>query len=102
MVISGYMLCFHVLIMVAVFALTVYGHLLTVGDNSYGQLGQGDYKHHEGPCRVQSTLSGDKVLTAACGDGYTIVSTASEWSHCFYLCVSSQVTTLIVHRTFHS
>ncbi|XP_028398483.1 serine/threonine-protein kinase Nek9-like isoform X3 [Dendronephthya gigantea] len=56
----------------------VYGHLLTVGDNSYGQLGQGDYKRHEGPCRVQSNLSGDKVLHAACGDGYTIVCTAKN------------------------
>jgi hypothetical protein len=69
----------------------VYGHLLTVGDNSYGQLGQGDYKRHEGPCRVRSNLSGDKVLQAACGDGYTIVCTASEWSlfdcHFFHLSV---------------
>ena len=75
---------FYILVMVALL-LTVYGHLLTVGDNSYGQLGQGDYRHHEGPCRVQSNLSGDKVLSAACGDGYTIVCTASESLSIFYV-----------------
>ena len=70
---------FHVIFRLKLFYFClVFGHLLTVGDNSYGQLGQGDYKHHDGPCRVQSSLSGDKVTHAACGDGYTIVCTASR------------------------
>ena len=55
----------------------MYGQLLTCGDNWYGQLGLGDYKHHEGPCLVKNSLSGEKVLVVACGDGYTIVSTSS-------------------------
>ena len=55
----------------------VYGLLLTVGDNSYGQLGLGDYKRREVPCVVKNNISGDLVLQAACGDGYTVVATAS-------------------------
>ena len=56
----------------------MYGQLVTVGDNTYGQLGIGNKKRHEGPCRVLGNLAGDRVLYVSCGDGYTIASTASE------------------------
>ncbi|XP_046848737.1 serine/threonine-protein kinase Nek9-like [Xenia sp. Carnegie-2017] len=56
----------------------VYGQLVTVGDNTYGQLGIGNKKRHEGPCRVLGNLAGDRVLYVSCGDGYTIASTAKN------------------------
>ncbi|EDO35699.1 predicted protein, partial [Nematostella vectensis] len=53
----------------------VYGRLVTVGSNKYGQLGVNDYQHHPSPCQVKGELVSKQVVEAACGEEFTVVAT---------------------------
>ena len=58
------------------FCFLVYGRLITVGSNKFGQLGLGDFKPRAGPSVVGGDMVGKRIVQAACGDDFTVVATA--------------------------
>ena len=48
------------------------------GSNQYGQLGVGDCKGRSGVCEVKGMLTGKHVVSASCGDGFTIIATTGK------------------------
>ncbi|XP_074632365.1 serine/threonine-protein kinase Nek9-like isoform X1 [Acropora palmata] len=56
----------------------VYGRLITVGSNKFGQLGLGDFKPRAGPSVVGGDMVGKRIVQAACGDDFTVVATADN------------------------
>lgn len=57
---------------------TVYGRLVTVGSNKFGQLGVSDYQAHPSPCLLKGELISKQVIAASCGDEFTVVATAGK------------------------
>ncbi|XP_030855681.1 serine/threonine-protein kinase Nek9 isoform X2 [Strongylocentrotus purpuratus] len=55
-----------------------FGRLIMFGSNQYGQLGVGDCKGRSGICEVKGFLTGKHVVTASCGDGFTIIATTDN------------------------
>ena len=55
---------------------TVYGRLITVGSNRFGQLGVGDFKPRAGPSVIRGEMVSKRIVHAACGDDFTVVATA--------------------------
>jgi len=56
----------------------VYGRLVTVGSNKYGQLGLNDFNRHPSPCLVKGEMISRQVVSASCGDEFTVVATAGK------------------------
>ena len=57
-----------------------FGRLFTFGSNTYGQLGHGDYRKRPAVQQVVGVLLGKYIQDVACGDGFTMVSTAGMTS----------------------
>ena len=57
-------------------ALTSTSQLVAWGDNSYGQLGTGDYVSHASPTVVASSLTGIVSISAGALDSYALTSSA--------------------------
>ncbi|XP_063957945.1 serine/threonine-protein kinase Nek9-like isoform X1 [Lytechinus pictus] len=55
-----------------------FGRLIMFGSNQYGQLGVGDCKGRSGICEVKGVLTGKHVVSASCGDGFTIIATTDN------------------------
>lgn len=61
-----------------IYLFTVYGRLVTVGSNKYGQLGMNDFQRHPSPCLLKGELISKQVVSASCGDEFTVVATAGK------------------------
>ncbi len=54
------------------------GRVITFGNNSYGQLGDGDFREKTGAVVVKGPLDGKEVIKIGCGDGFTVAATADS------------------------
>jgi len=54
------------------------GRVITFGDNTYGQLGAGDFGQKSIAIVVKGPLEGKEVIKIGCGDGFTVAATSDS------------------------